>query len=262
MRRAAYGFELLAVAETLPEASNGDLHMVLDGVQRLAAPQVVQGSVVSRRGAPTLRLSLDAADDLLVGFDVAQASTRPSWLGVLLYGALVTGAVSLLAWLAVRMATRPLDDFAQAAHRLAADLNMPPLPVQGPTEVQNAARAFNTLHGEIRRQLDERSQLLAAISHDLKTPLTRLKLRLDKLEATEQTQLIEADLNAMAALIQEGLDYASSQQLRESKVPVNLNHLVQAIADQATDLGHDCTVVGECQRAVPAAPRALGALQW
>lgn len=257
LRRAAYGFELLPIAEGLPEASDSDLRMVFDHVQRLAAPQVVKGGVVSLRDTLALRLSLDAADDLLVSFDVTQTSTRPSWLGVLLYGTLVTGAVSLLAWLAVRMATRPLDDFTQAAHHLTRDLNMPPLPVQGPTEVQNAARAFNTMHGEIRRQLDERSQLLAAISHDLKTPLTRLKLRLDKLEPTEQTRLIEADLDAMAALIQEGLDYASSQQLREQKVPVNLNHLVQAIVDQATDLGHDCTVVGECQRAVPAAPRAL-----
>ncbi|MES2947507.1 MAG: ATP-binding protein [Pseudomonadota bacterium] len=257
LRRAAYGFELLPVAEALPNASNSDLALVLDSVQGLAAPQAVQGSVVSRRGTLALRLSLDAADDLLVSFDVAQASTRPSWLGVLLYVALVTGAVSLLAWQAVRMATRPLDNFTQAAQQLTGDLNMPPLPVQGPTEVQNAARAFNTMHGEIRRQLDARSQLLAAISHDLKTPLTRLKLRLDKLESTDQTKLIDADLDAMAALVQEGLDYAGSQQLREHKVPVNLNHLVQALVDQATDLGHACTVEGECQRPVPAAPRAL-----
>ena len=257
LRRAAYGFELLPTSEALPEARNGDLSLVLDSVQRLVAPRAIQGSVVSRRGTVALRLSLDGVDDLLVSFDVAQASTRPSWWGVLLYATLVTSVVSLLAWLAVRIATRPLDDFTQAAHRLTRDLDMPPLPVQGPTEVQNAARAFNAMHGEIRRQLDARSQLLAAISHDLKTPLTRLKLRLDKLEPSDQTRLIEADLDAMAALIQEGLDYASSQQLREQKVPVNLNHLVQALVDQATDLGHDCTVVGQCQRAVPAAPRAL-----
>lgn len=261
MRRAAYGFELLPRSTPLPETSNSDLRMMLDGITRLAAPQQVKGAVVGtvvqRRGTLALRLPLDESDDLLVSFDEAQATTRPPWLGVLLYGGLVSAVVSLLAWLAVRMATRPLDDFTQAAHRLTRDLHMPPLPVQGPTEVQNAALAINTLHAEIRRQLDERSQLLAAISHDLKTPLTRLKLRLDKLEPTEQTKLIEADLDAMAALIQEGLDYAGSQQLREPKVPVNLNHLVQAIVDQATDLGHDCTLVGECRRAVPAAPRAL-----
>lgn len=257
MRRAAYGFELLPRSATLPEASNSDLALVLDGIARLATPLRAVGTVVQQRGTLALRLPLDDGDDLLVSFDEAQATTRPPWLGVLLYGGLVSAVVSLLAWLAVRMATRPLEDFTQAAQRLTRDLHMPPLPVQGPSEVQNAALAFNTLHAEIRRQLDQRSQLLAAISHDLKTPLTRLKLRLDKLEPTEQTKLIEADVDAMAALIQEGLDYASSQQLRESKVPVNLNHLVQAIVDQATDLGHDCRLVGECQRAVPAAPRAL-----
>lgn len=257
MRRAAYGFELLPRSATLPEASNSDLALVLDGIARLATPLRAAGTVVQQRGTLALRLPLDDGDDLLVSFDEAQATTRPPWLGVLLYGGLVSIVVSLLAWLAVRMATRPLEDFTQAAQRLTRDLHMPPLPVQGPSEVQNAALAFNTLHAEIRRQLDQRSQLLAAISHDLKTPLTRLKLRLDKLEPTEQTRLIEADVDAMAALIQEGLDYASSQQLRENKVPVNLNHLVQAIVDQATDLGHDCTLVGECQRAVPAAPRAL-----
>lgn len=257
MRRGTYGFELLSATAPLPEASNADLNRMLAGVQRLSAPQVINGKAVLLRGTQALRLSLDDSDDMLVSFDDALASTRPPWLGVLLYVVLATALVSLMAWQAVRMATLPLDNFTEAAHRLTRDIDMPPLPVQGPTEVKNAALAFNTMHGEIRRQLDERSQILAAISHDLKTPLTRLKLRLARHEPTEQTALIEADVDAMAALIEEGLDYARSQQLRETKVPVNLNHLVQDIADQATDLGHDCQVSGRCKRSVPAAPRAL-----
>lgn len=260
MRRGGYGFELLPTTEVLPEANNADLNRMLAGVQRLSRPQVVEGDAVLLRGAQALRLSLDSSDDMLVSFDEALASTQPPWLGVLLYVVLVTTLVSLTAWQAVRMATRPLDNFTQAAHQLTRDIDMPPLPVQGPSEVKNAALAFNTMHSEIRRQLDERSHLLAAISHDLKTPLTRLKLRLARQEPTEQTALIEADVDAMAALIQEGLDYARSQQLRENKVPVNLNHLVQNIVDQATDLGYDCQLAGQCKRSVPAAPRALARL--
>ncbi|MDP1614133.1 MAG: ATP-binding protein [Sulfuritalea sp.] len=257
LRRGAYGFELLPVAQALPEASNSELRMMLESVQRLAAPQAVKATVVHLRGAPALRVSLDADDDMLVSFDEALGSTRPSWPGVLLYVLAVTALVSLIAWQAVLMATRPLDDFTLAADRLARDLDMPSLPMTGPTEVKNAALAFNAMHAEVRRQLDERSQILAAISHDLKTPLTRLKLRLAKLDPSEQTRLIEADVDAMAALIEEGLDYARSRQLRETKVPVNLNHLLQDIVDQATDLGHDCQLAGHCMHAVPAAPRAL-----
>ncbi|MGC8073839.1 HAMP domain-containing protein, partial [Salmonella enterica] len=78
---------------------------------------------------------------------------------------------------AVRLATRPLRRLADAAERLGADPDAAPLDEAGPRELASAARAFNTMQARIQAHLRERSQILAAITHDLQTPLTRMLLR-------------------------------------------------------------------------------------
>lgn len=257
MRRGGYGFALISTTQTLPASDHGDFRLILLDVQKWAGTAAPASAIVKAGAADAMRLSLDAQQDVLVHFDQALESTRPPFVGIALYIAAVSALVLWIAWIAVRMATRPLEVFTQAANRLAHDVETAPLSTDGPVEVRDAARAFNAMHVEIRRQLQERSQILAAISHDLKTPLTRLALRLATVESDEQRALMEADVDAMAGLVQEGLDFARSQQLREAKVPVDLNRLVQCIVDQAMDLGHDCQMQGHCARPFPAAPRAL-----
>lgn len=257
MRRGGYWFQVVTIADTTPASDHEDFRLILLDVQKWAGTTPLASAIVKAGAADAIRLSLDAQQDVLVHFDQALASTRPPFVGIALYIAAVSALVLWIAWIAVRMATRPLDGFTQAANRLAHDVETAPLPTDGPIEVRDAARAFNAMHVEIRRQLQERSQILAAISHDLKTPLTRLALRLATVESDDQRALMEADVDAMAGLVQEGLDFARSQQLREAKVPVDLNRLVQSIVDQATDLGQDCQMAGHCARPFPAAPRAL-----
>lgn len=253
LRRGGYAFKVVRTAGQARLPPREDLSLIAQAVARHASPPPAWTAAVG----DALLLGLSADSALLVRFDPPLESTRPPLAGIALYLMLVTAAVLAIAWVAVRVATRPLDSFTAAAHRLAEDVDMAPLPAAGPVEVRAATRAFNAMQAAIRRQLQERSQILAAISHDLKTPLTRLKLRLAALDAGEPRNLMEADVDLMAALVQDGLDYAHSRQLRETRVPVDLARLLQGIVDQAQDLGQDCRLEGRCGRPLPGAPRAL-----
>ena len=95
------------------------------------------------------------------------------------------GCLVALAYAVARMATRPLDDLATAAARLGNDIDASPLPERGPSEVRAAAAAFNAMQARIRRDMRERTSMLAAITHDLQTPVTRLRLRLEKVADDE-----------------------------------------------------------------------------
>ena len=112
---------------------------------------------------------------------ITQESASLPWR-VLLTLAILLAAVLVLSYVAVRWVTRPLQLLATAADELGRDINRPPLPEGGPVEVSRAARAFNTMQTRLVRFIDERTRLLAAMSHDLKTPLTRMRLRAELLE--------------------------------------------------------------------------------
>ncbi|MFY7942570.1 MAG: ATP-binding protein, partial [Burkholderiaceae bacterium] len=156
-----------------------------------------------------------------------------------------------------RLATRPHPRLANAAQSLGQNLDAPPLPETGPSEVRRATGAFNAMQRAIQAHLNERTQILASISHDLKTPLTRLRLRLGTLPEGEDRQRLEQDIDAMNLLIQEGLDYAHSSQLREPLVPVDMNALLETLVERYTDMGHSVQLEGRASSPVHCAPRAL-----
>ena len=136
--------------------------------------------------------------------------------------------VGLCAW-AVRAATRPLRTLADAADALGADRPAVPLAEDGPREVQRAAVAFNHMQQRIQTHLQERMQILAAVSHDLQTPITRLRLRADLLDDTTLRDKLHADLAEMQSLVEEGIAYArSSQAVREPPQRVDLRALVDS----------------------------------
>lgn len=113
----------------------------------------------------------------------------------------VTGiTVALLAGWAVRRLTRPLATLADAATGLARDLDRAPLPETGPAEVARAARAFNTMQRELKLYLETRAQALAGVSHDLRLPLTRLRLRLERIGDANVKRSIESDLDEIGAM--------------------------------------------------------------
>ena len=101
----------------------------------------------------------------------------------------------------MRRLTAPVRTLAAAAEALGRDVNAPPLPEDGPTEVATAAAAFNTMAARIRRFVQDRTELLTAIGHDLRTPITRLKLRAEFVEDDEQRGKMLADLEELEAMV-------------------------------------------------------------
>ncbi len=149
--------------------------------------------------------------------------------------------VPLAVWL-LRIAIRPLRVFSKAAERLGNDMNAPPLPEGGPAEVAQTARAFNEMQRRIRRLLADRTAMLAAVSHDLRTPITRLRLRAELLDDTEQQQKIVSDITEMEEMVNSTLAFFRDDAIAEARRPLDLGSLVRTIVDDAADLGHDVTL--------------------
>lgn len=173
------------------------------------------------------------------------------------YLALFLALIGLLAWLVARMTARPIRQLAQAAGALGSDLDRAPLPETGPTEIRQAASAFNAMQARIRRQVQHRTHMLAAITHDLQTPLTRLRLRLEKVGDDElRTKLID-DLSVMQSMVREGLELARSMDSQEPRQRLDLDSLIDSVCADATDAGQDVELSGPSGVRLMAQPNAL-----
>ena len=164
------------------------------------------------------------------------------WLPLVLTGQLLL--LLLCAWLAVRQVVRPLTRFTQAVEALKPATSSTMMAESGPAEVQQAARAFNAMQMRIQDHLQERAQILAAISHDLQTPITRMKLRVDMSEQQELRDKLLGDLDVMSQLVREGIAYARSSDVPEERPQkVSLNALLDSIACDYQDVGKPVTFV-------------------
>ncbi|BDH45022.1 two-component sensor histidine kinase [Salmonella enterica subsp. enterica serovar Choleraesuis] len=145
----------------------------------------------------------------------------------------------LCAWQAVRQVVRPLSRFTYAIERLEpAAAEAAAMDEQGPLEVRHAARAFNHMQARIQHYLKERTQILAAISHDLQTPITRMKLRLEMIRDVSLRDKLLQDLDNMTALAREGIAYArSSEPLQEPGYSLDINAFLDSIACDYIDTG-------------------------
>ncbi len=150
--------------------------------------------------------------------------------------------VGIVSALVVRHLTKPLGIFARAAERLGTDVKAPPMPERGPAEVRDAIRAFNEMQRRIRRFVEDRTQMLAAISHDLGTPITRLRLRAEFVEDAEQQQKMLADLDDMEKMVFSALSFARDEAASEPHAMVDLRSLLQRVCDEMADAGHDVTL--------------------
>lgn len=162
------------------------------------------------------------------------------------------------AWIAVRLVTRPLADLARAAESISPSGGGQYLKEGGPTEVAHAAAAFNAMQDRIGSYLRERMQILASISHDLQTPITRMSLRAEALQdSNERTKLLE-DLGEMQHLVREGVAYArSSHGATESPVNVDLNAFLDSLVYDYQDMGKQVTLTGKVDQPVNTRPHAL-----
>lgn len=164
---------------------------------------------------------------------------------------------ALLSWAVARLTARPLARLARAAEALRDDLNAPPMPETGPGEVIQAAAALNSLQARLNAALEERSQILAAITHDLQTPLTRLRLRVEKVGDGDLKARLLGDLGATQALIREGLELARNRPSDEPLEALALDTLLASIADDEADAGRPVTFTRGCGCDVQVRPTAL-----
>lgn len=172
-------------------------------------------------------------------------------LGVML------AAVIVLVWFAARTTVKPLTDLARAARDLGEDLRRAPLPEDGPSEVRQAAHAFNAMQLRIRNDIEERERFLAAVSHDLKTPVTRLRLRSELLGDTELRQRFLHDLDDMQDLLGGALDFLQGKAVEEAMQPVDLVAMAESLADDFNEAGGIVTLREPESLRVVARPRAL-----
>ena len=179
----------------------------------------------------------------------------PARLLLILLVLLVT--VALLAALAVRALTRPLAVLADAAGELGRDIRRPPLAETGPLEVRRAARAFNTMQDRLIRYIEDRDRILAAVSHDLKTPITRLRLRTELLDDSPLREKFQADLDDMQRMAQTSLDFLRGGEDGEPMAALDLNALLESLQEDAEDASREVRITGAARQSLPCRPLAL-----
>ncbi|MCY1190561.1 Adaptive-response sensory-kinase SasA [compost metagenome] len=200
---------------------------------------------------------LNLADGAPLTIDVTPATVPVArWLPVVL---LIQLAVLLLCtWLAVRLAIGPLTRLAQAVDNLDPDQPGVQLDESGPREVRYAAVAFNALQARIAAHLKERMQLLAAISHDLQTPITRMKLRVEVMDEGVEKDKFGSDLDEMEHLVREGVAYARSMDSStEATCRVNLDAFLDSLVFDYQDSGAQVERHGSSGTLLETRPHAL-----
>ncbi|MFA9438967.1 ATP-binding protein [Uliginosibacterium sp. sgz301328] len=165
--------------------------------------------------------------------------------------------VTSLTLLALRQVSKPLHTLAEAADMLGQDLAAPPLAEKGSAETRRAARAFNRMQARVRRLVTERARALAAVSHDLRTPLTRLRLRAELIDDGDLREQITADVDAMRQMIDTTLDYLRSLHDPEEIRRIDINGLLQSLVEDATRLGKHATLDGSARWPYPGKLLAL-----
>jgi signal transduction histidine kinase len=173
----------------------------------------------------------------------APLSDPPTYLlvGVAL---LVAVAGALTAW-TVRRLTLPLGTLARAATGLASNLDQSPLPETGPAEVATAAASFNRMQQDLKRNLETRSQALAAVSHDLRLPITRIRLRIERIADETAREAIESDLVEMDRMIGDTLEFLRAGHSGEQPARIDVNALVESVAEDMRALGCRIDTHGE-----------------
>jgi signal transduction histidine kinase len=209
-------------------------------------------------GGVLLVTQVQLRDGAWVSFDSRlprEAAALPTRL-LLTLGALLA-VVLVLSSVAVRWLSRPLQTLSRAAEALGKNLHQPPLPVQGPLEVQQAAQAFNTMQARLARFIDDRTQVLAAMSHDLKTPLTRLRLRAELLEDDALRQRFEADLAEMEAMVRDALAALRGLDGPAASVPVDMMALLESLQADNAEMGRPVTISGDSSAPLVGDPARL-----
>ncbi|MBF0304057.1 MAG: HAMP domain-containing protein [Alphaproteobacteria bacterium] len=185
-----------------------------------------------------LRAAVALPDGRWLVFATALPDDAPAVSRQFVLSMAITGLVLLIVsvW-AVRRLTAPLDGLARAAERLGRDMDAEPLAELGTVEMRRAAQAFNQMQERLKRLVENRTAMLAAISHDLRTPLTLLRLRAENVEAGEDRDRMLATIGEMDAMLGATLSFARDDATPEPRRPVDLTALLASLVDDMADAG-------------------------
>ena len=188
--------------------------------------------------------------------------TQPTvWLSdwqqrLALWFALSALLMSPVAWLFARRLTKPIKEFAEAAERLGRDPHAPPLALKGPAEVGVAAQAFNDMQERLRRYVEDRTAMVGAIAHDLRTPLTRLRFRIEALPEDQRAKY-SADLDQMEEMITATLAFVRDATKAGERTPLELSSLVESLCDEMAETGAETEVASGEKVVLEGDPMAL-----
>ena len=184
-----------------------------------------------------------------------QAAAMPMRVALTLL--VLLGTVIVLSLVAVRWVTGPLSSLASAAEKLGEDINRPPLPEAGPVEVQRAAKAFNTMQRRLARFISDRTRVLTAMSHDLKTPITRMRLRTELLDdETVRTKFVR-DLDEMESMVTQTLEFMRDTSAGEPLQRVDIMALLESLQTDYQDTGRPVEIQGSVVHPYSGRPLAL-----
>ena len=238
----------LMLARLLPRSLSGRMTLIL--VLGLLAAQFASLLLHLKERAAML-----AAGHLHPGLPAFEAlPLRFIW-----HVSLTLAVVIVASLIAVRWATKPLQQMASAATAFAHDLDAAPLDVAGPTEVRRAVEAFNFMQHRVRQGVVERGRALAAVSHDLRTPLTRMRLRAELVDDPALQMKLNADIDAMQGMINSVLSYLRGLEDAEPMQPINMEALLSSIVEDERALGRQI-VMAEPVPEQPAAAPYVGRL--
>jgi len=246
--RAFPGFDL-ALARQSPEiADRSDDDPQLDGFAHRLGPhyrvtRLKEGAMADAAAARAVAIQMEDGQ-----FVTARLNPLP--MPMPLFGPISTTllatsvSITLLGLWAARAVTGPLRRFAWAAENFSPDGEVAPLPETGPYEIRTAARALNRMRERIKALIDDRTRMLAAVSHDLRTPLTRLRLRCEFIEDQAARSRTLAELAHMTSMVESVLHFLRDGRTRGEAAAIDLATSLQTICDQFGDSGHDVTYDG------------------
>jgi signal transduction histidine kinase len=222
-------------------------------------PMMGRGPMMHGLGSfRALQVAMPLPDGQWLSFATNLPDTGPAFSRQFLVSMAVMAIIILgvTIWV-VRRVTAPLASLAVAAERLGRDLTAPPLPETGTIETRQASRAFNDMQVRLRNLIDNRTRLLGAISHDLRTPLTLLRLRAENVEDKQERDKMLATIVEMNSMIEATLNFAHDETLAEPRRPTDLSSLLQSIIDDMSDAGLPVTMAPAQPLIYECRPKAL-----
>jgi signal transduction histidine kinase len=207
---------------------------------------------------PRGEVTVTLPDGAMIAAKLSPMRGRPFWGGPLIFNLLVVvTSLTLLGLWAARALSAPLSSFARAAEGFSLSGNATALPERGPEEIRSVARALNRMRERITTLIDDRTKMLAAISHDLRTPITRLRLRSEFIEDEGHRRHMLRDLDQMRSMLEAVLSFLRNDRKLEAMTLTDIATTLQLIADQFADMGQMVSYEGPSHMMMMARPDDL-----